>query len=786
MRRIVAPFGRGVAAGIGVSALLAVAVLSAAVSFGAHLTRPDLPYPNADRLVAFEHIGAGVLEPSHPDRIPTGVVAALELEGGPWTSLVRVKDNQGMNVRGIGPITGIVASHDFLSMLGITPALGRAFVEGEDDPGAGYSIIVSYDFWRGSLAADPDVIGRVLDVEYSGDYTIVGVMPEDVRFPVLENPSFYLPLGSGPGGSFLDQEWTTVLATVSPGVTTQELDPIVTRAVARWQASDASPDLGPIQIRAVRFTGGYRNSEVARLLGALLGVAGLLLAIAAANIGTLAVLGTENRGRTFAIRRVLGAGTARLFVTLAVGSALPVLVGGFGGLALAHLWLGRVARSATPEVRFLIPGVDAESALVAVALLLLVSVGVTLLVAQAVHAAPLHSVLGRSGAGWRGRGSRTLRWAVGGQVAVGGGLLFVGLLFGEAIERHVQLDRGYNAAERYVLSLPPGTPLAPGSWEQLRLDPGLSRGALAVGPAPTTPVIENSTGALRAAGGESLRGRHWLLGVSAEYAELLELRLSAGRFIDEAEVTTAARVAVIDEGLAQRHWPDRSAVGGTLELIQEDGSWIGYRVVGVVGGFALKDARTGLDLGQVMVPFTVAERRAPQLLVRVAGGVPPATVADRVDALLATTGETSVVALETLLSRTAASQLLFSRVLRLAAAVGLATALVGLFGVVGQATQRRRSEFGVRRALGSNKPALAGLAVADAMGLTSASVVVGVGAALACSFWFRPMLLGASPWDVGAMLLVAVVVSGTTIVASLGPALWAASVSPVEAMRADD
>jgi putative ABC transport system permease protein len=793
--------GRGVTA-VAVAALaLGVGANTAVFSVvNAALLKP-LPYREPERLVRISEDSKAIpgMSVSYPDFLD-------------WRrqqtsfELMAATQPASYNLSGGGEperLAGRNVSPEFFAVLGVEPALGRSFTEEENRPGAGRVAVISHGLWQRRFGSDPSILGRALTLN-GEPYTVVGVTRRGFVYgaPV----DVYVPLGSLVDRMMMmraNHPGIYVVARLKPGVTAEgalrELKAIAARLEAQYPDSNAGVTAA-LQPLSEFFVGDVRPS-----LLVLLGAVGLVLLIACANVANLLLARAASRGREIAIRTALGASRLRVMRQLLVESMLLSLAGGAAGLLLA-VWSVDFLRTAasenlppTAEV-----GLDAN--------VLLFTLGVTLLTGLAFGLAPavqasradLNAALkegSRSQTG--GRSRRRVRSAlVVAEVALSLLLLVGAGLLLKSFARLREAPLGFEPAGLLTMQVsrsvgrgePPARALA--YFDELRRRAGSLPGVKAVAYSAGLPqlgAIETTTWVEgRPDPGPGKAPQAVLYITSPGYLDAMGIRLVRGRFFDDGDTLSAPRVAVVDEEFARALFPGEDPVGQRLKGFEAEGV-PPAEIVGVVGhvnNYGLNQAEP------VKSQLYYAFKQIPEhLLGEVLGGVYVAARAEGDPAALAPPVRREsraidpaqpvyrVRTMEEVLAGSIATQRLSATLLTFFAAVALALAAVGIYGVMSYAVTQRRHEIGIRMALGAQGRDVLLMVVGQGMLLALLGLGLGLLAALALTRLLEGLLYGVSATDPFVFASVPVVLGAVALLANLVPARRAMRVDPLVALR---
>jgi putative ABC transport system permease protein len=790
----------------------AVVVITLALGIGAStaifsvvnavLLRP-LPFPNSDRL----QVVWGNYRALNIERLPA---KAAEYEDyarqNQIFDLVAAYANHSFNLTTSSEperIRGAYVSPNLFQMLEAQAAAGRVFTADEQ-----HVVVLSDSFWQRHFAGERDVINQTITLD-NESYTVVGVMPPSFQFP---HPSFregepadvWLPLTytseqvtkrSGP--YFLN-----VLARLAPGVTLEQarshMDALGRRfeRELRGYRGPNGEDGGwhitvaPLQEEIV---GGSR-----RALLVLLFSVGLLLLIACANVANLLLMRSARRQKELAIRAALGASRWKIIRQLLVEGVLLATIAAALGLVFVN-WgitlLAVVGPGIVPRAQEV--SIDARVFGFMVAAVALISIGFGLVAARPVSQNDLRQSLNSA----RQAGAvRSRRWSdalvvvevsLAVLLLVGSGLLVksllqlqrtnTGIVANDLASVEIDLSaQTYNDASRasdfYRQLL--------GKVESL---PGVESATLATvqplsGNGGSDPfVIEG-----RKLDPNNLTAAGWQV-VGANYLKTLGIPLLKGRDLTSEDMQAAALpVAIINEKMAARYWPNEDPIGRriTLGLPRSDNPWI--TIVGVAKNVPHRavDSQPEPDWYASRV---VSPQRHRYLFVRSALPVSSVTAAIRRE--LATLDRnqplTSVKTMAEVIGATTASRRFNASLLGVFAVVALVLAALGIYSVISYSIALRTQEIGIRMALGAGRPAIMLMVLRKGILLTLLGLAAGLAGAFVLTRWMASMLFGVSASDPATYLIVIIVALGATLLACSIPARRATRVDPLVALRSE-
>ena len=771
-----------------------------------------LPYPAPDRLVfLYEKIGS--LDPfgfSAPD------LMAFRERATSYESLAAFRSVE-FELSGIDQperISGARISASLMDVLGVAPALGRTFTA-EEDTGRQPVAILSDALWRRKFGADAAMVGRAVSLDRR-PYTVVGIMPRHFSFPhrgphLNDVPAdIYVPV------SFTDAQLrafganfnNTVVGRLKPGVTPQQAG-AEAAAVTKQIVAEVYPavlrDGGFPVVATVTPMREAVVGNIRRLLVVLLAAVGVLLLAACADIACLMLTRAAARGREMAIRTALGAGRRRVMRLVLIETAVLAMAGGAAGLALAWT-LKRVLMTSLSAALPRAQEVALDGRVLAFTVVASTAAALVCGLLPAFESSGHGSSRalkegGRSAtAGVRQR--RIFSALVTVQFACAIVLLAAGALLIRSFVRLTAIDPGFarGHAISASVSLPRGSyPTGPTIrtfystvLERIAAVPGVT----AAGAATELPLtvrerraftVENPSPAAAPPGAVA---NDWVAG---QYFEALGARVMRGRALAPSDSLTSEPVIAINETLARRYFPGEDPVGRRLAWggPKEHGPWM--RIVGVIGdvkqtGLAkATEPQTWQPWSQMPDGTMAAVFRSLKFMVRTS--VPPASIVSgireevrRLDPALPVTG---VVTLDEIVGASAAPQRFNAMLLGGFAGAALLLAAVGIGGVLAISVAQRRQEIGIRLALGAEPGTVVRMVVRQGMTLVVAGLAIGLPCAFAATRLLRTLLFETAPHDAVSFAAAAVLLCAVALVACAAPAVRAARVNPMAALRID-
>ena len=751
-----------------------------------------LPYAEPERLVfvAQHREGESYDGVSYDDykdfRDRANSFAHLAAVSPQWT-LTLTGVNEPVSLR------GLYASANLFAALGVAPAEGRAFAAEEDRANAGRVVVISDGLWRRQFGGDASVLGRSVALD-GQPHTVVGVMPAGFHFsaeadlwiPLAQNPV----IGRGRGVRLL-----SVFGRLREGLTREqaagELGAVAARLEAEYPATNRgfSARLVPLHERVV--------GDARPALLVLLGAVALVLLIACANVANITLARAASRRREFAIRAALGAGRLGLMRQVLTESVLLAAAGGAAGLLLA-VWGVDLLLSIGPEN---IPrrdeiGIDARVVLFTLAVSLATGLLFGLAPALRASRAELGDALKSGARAGEGPRAGRLRGAlVAAEVALSIMLVAGAGLLVRSFTRLLDVNPGFRSENLVALGvlLPQSSYPEPQRRaefyrrleERLKAMPGVE----SVGAVTRLPLQHagNITSTLLMEGRpdpEGARPEVDFRRAAPGYFQTTGVPLVAGRGFAEQDATDAQPVALVNEAMARKFWPGESALGRRIKLgaNPEASPWI--TVVGVVGNVR----HLGLDSEprpEVYRHLLTSPPTGPVVVVRAAADaeslIPAlrAAVRELDRDLPAATART----MDEIVARSVAERRFLMLVLGLFAAVALALASVGVYGVVSNSVAQRTHEIGVRMALGADRRDVLLLVIAQGMRPALCGLALGIVAALALTRVMQGLLFGVGARDPVAFTAAALLLAAVALMACYLPARRATRVDPMNALR---
>jgi putative ABC transport system permease protein len=790
--------------------LAAAAILTLALGIGANaaifsaaygiLLRP-LPYEDADRLVLIDG-RRNVAGANEPVRVFFGLSDLDTFRSrSSFESVAFYATDAGVvsNESGMEQVDFATVTDAFFSTLRGRFTVGRALNPTDDKTP---SIVISERLWRRRFGGSRDVVGQTVTLNSRrGDgtqraawrrtpFTIVGVVDDSFQFPVPQT-----------------DVWITAgfVRTVNPRccsfLPVARLDPRATLERATADATSVAQALSAVDVRSyegLRVSAvGLRDEIVRRVqpaLRMLMAAVGLVLLVACANVTNLLLARNVTRTRETAVRLALGASRARLVVQAVVESGLLAVAGGAAGLGLAAgmvFLLRRINPADLPRLDAV--RLDAPVLLFACAAAAVVTVITGLVPALQSGSGTALSMSGK-GVTTRPGGARIRRALTVFELAVSVVLLVGAILLGRSLARLLNTDLGVvtDRVATASMNLSLDRELA-GAQQAALVDRVIDRvrglpGVTSAGVGTSLPPAESRI-VLTLRGQNAVDYQAAAIPVTPGYFPALGIRLLKGRFFTEADAADQPHVMIMSAETARHFFGDGDPLGRTLSLpVFRDGAQrnAAMTLVGVISDVKYSGLDRAAD-NAVYRPF--AQQPWPNVFLVARTASSPAAVMTTLQHQIAGVDRAiAVSAVRTLgdVVLDAAAQPRFrTLLLAILAALALALAAVGLYGVVSYSVSQRKAEIGIRMALGATAGDVVGMIVREGFVLAAAGVVIGVAGAYALSRTLEALLYGVAATDPASFVLAPSVLFLFSLGASYLPARRATRIDPAAALRAE-
>ncbi len=795
------------------------AVLTLALGIGANtaifavvdavILRP-LPYPNPQQLVI-------IWETDLNRKITHGTTPPADFLD--WRSQSHTFENMAAYQQwffnlssGNEPeqLLGVHVSPGFFSMLGLKFSLGRGFSSEEEQPGHDNVVVLSHALWSRRFGADSNILNRSIIID-DKPFTVVGVLPAGFDLLGFNQPlDLWMPLSFAPEDIRRDNPSLIVFGRVKNGVSlaqaNADLGTISCRLSMEYPATNQGTgvNIEPLHDEI--------NGNVSDPLLVLLVAVSLVLLIACANVANLMLSRSAGRQREVAIRSAMGAGRFRLVRQLLTESIFVGLLGGAFGLLIAygafHL-LSMILPA--PGMAGAVPfeqtvGFNLPVLLFAAVVAVLTGIIFGLAPAFQFSKPDLTESLKEGGRGsTTGRQSRFTRSvlvvievALSLVLLIGAGTLISSF---EAI-----LKKNMNFNPKNVLSFQVWLPLSryptadatrqffDQALERMHHLPGvMSAGAVNFLPLTGWTDLSNF----------DIQGRpspppkeefvaHYRV-TDAHYFQTMQIPLLKGRYFTDADTANSQNVAIMNQALANRYWPDQNPIGQRVRFHITPSKAALYRpivsdqwftIVGVVAD--LQDRILGrVQPGQLFLPHTQAPSRIMRFVLR--STMPPDSLAASARSAILSVDKnqpiTAVASMEHLVSNSVSHEAVNAKILSCLALLALVLAAIGIYGVISYGVQQRTHEIGIRMALGAQPRDVIRLIINQGARLTLIGIVFGLGGAYALTTVLAGFLFGVKSVDIPSSAISVLILLIVAILACYIPARRATRVDPLDSLR---
>jgi predicted permease len=701
---------------------------------------------------------------------------------------------------GVEPVVAARVSAGFFRVLGVKPVLGRDFYDGEDQPSGGDTTILTYQNWQERFGGRKDIIGQTVDLDGVPN-TIIGVLPASFQFAPRGTAEFWGTLHKLTNCEKRRSCHNMYgVARLKDGITVQsalmDMTAVAKQLEIQYPGSnrDQGASVKPLYEQIV--------GDIRPILLVLLGGAVLLLVIACVNVSSLLLVRSESRKREIAVRGALGASRSRLVRQFVTESLVLVLMGGLLGLLFAEVSMQGLSRLMSKDMLASMPYLTGINLNLRV---MLFAVAVCVLAAGLFALTPILRVplttlregltdggRGTAGTLWRRFGANlvVVELAVAVVLLVGAGLL--GKSFYKLL--HVDLAFQPDHLATMQVALPQTTyPKEPQLiaverkiLDRIRSLPGVESASLT----SVFPVSGNGNTDWIRIVGKPYNGEHNEVNqreVSSDYFKTLKAKLERGRFFSDEEDASKPKVVIVNKAFVRKYLPSEDPIG----RVMGDGDLTPKSLRQIIA--VVDDIKeSSLDVDTWPAEYTPANQGPDNyfgLMVRTSqaeGMMLPVlrTTVQQIDPGIGVFDE------QTQLQRINESQTAYLHrssawLVGGFAAMALVLGVVGLYGVIAYSVSQRTREIGVRMALGAQQSSVYRMILKEAGWLTGFGILAGLVCSIAAATLMRKLLFGIHTWDVSTLAAVALLLGVSALLASYFPARRAASVNPVEALRAE-
>ena len=764
-----------------------------------------LPFDDADRLVSVSETNKARAGLPGGSSAPQNFLE-WKAQQDVFEGLAATSGIGGFTIRDDGPpedLRAIRTTSNLWSLLRVRPALGQFFGEANEVDGNHRVMVISDALWRRRFNADPNVVGKTMTFE-SGTWQVVGVMPPDFRYPIgpARPTDLWVPYVvaerdkvRGQGRSYFLQ----VIGRLKPGVTLEQARTRMEQITAGLATAHPAwfKDRGVATVTLHDYIVG---ASVKSWMLMLLGAVGFVLLIACVNVANLMLARASARGRDVSIRAALGASRWQLARGLLIESLVLSIAGTALGIVVAY-WAVEVLRAALPASLPRLSTVAIDLRVLGAAAFTAVSTAMLFGLAPALQASrPVLTTALREG-GRSGTASllrQQLRSVlVAAEVALAVILLVGAGLFVASFTRLMRIDLGLDyrnvltlpvyprntgkdAEARKLISQQNATKVAD-LLEQIKTLPGVEAVAFFSGGLPLSSSWSRTSVKVpgRAAeftGDESADIRY----ITPDYMRAIREPLLRGRVFSQVDMQDPKASVLLNDAAAKLYFAGQDALGQTIEV---NGT---RTVVGIVGDIRLegpeKDARP-----QVFVPMERDRLAGGELVIRTAGD--PLAVAPAVKAAIQAAFPDLVIpeaqTFEQMFNQLIAQRKFNMLLLSLFGVLGVMIAAVGIYGVMAFVVDQRRTEFGIRMALGARRGGIIGMVLRRASLYVGVGLGVGLGIAFGLSFIVKSFLFDVAPTEPLVYVAISALLLAVALIAALVPALRASRVDPIVALRAE-
>lgn len=705
-------------------------------------------------------------------------------------------------------VNGNMVSANYFDVLELKPALGRFFLPDEDTKPSGNNVaVLSHAFWVNKMGSDPNVIGRVMQLNATA-YTVVGVAPKGFKgtfaFAGAEEiwvpTSMYPQILAGLNKEFFNDRRflsTVVVGRLKPGIRLGEAEASLRTVASRLEAEYPKDNRGrsvALTLLAEAATGANTHGQIALAGILMMTVVGLVLLIACVNLANLLLARAARREKEMGLRAALGASRNRLLRQMFTECMMLSLLGGIVGLAIAYagrslLWSFRPPFIEQNDIDL---SLDWH--------VLLFTLGIALLTGLLFGAAPaikasvpnLMETLkigGRGGSvSWRRNTLRSM--LVVSEIAISLIALVGAGLFIRSMREAQRVDPGFESKRLFVMAFDVGAmhydedrgqQFYRLAVERAMASPGVRSAAIASNP----PLGGGFARTVFPEGQDETTGFRGTLtqldNVTPGFFDTLRIPLASGRVFTDGDRMNTAPVAVINEAMARRFWPDQGAIGKRFHFF---GDPTLLQVVGIVGNTTVN------NIGEDPVPLAylpIAQAYSPAVILQVrTDGRPEAVVSGvraAVQSLDPNLAITNVLTIGEVMSQALWAPRMGAAMLSVFGGLALLLAALGVYGVLSYSVNQQTQEIGIRMAMGAVRGDVLRLIIGQGLKLAFAGLAGGMVVGLLLTRQLSSLLYGVKAYDPWTFGIVVLLLLAVAFLACYIPALRATRVDPLTALR---
>jgi putative ABC transport system permease protein len=700
-------------------------------------------------------------------------------------------------------IEGYNVSANFFTALGMKPALGREFTESEMTPGQGDVVILSHQFWRDRFSSDPGILGRKITMDGVAT-TVVGVMPENFQFIPMGPAQMFTPLAIQPEQmASRATRFLRVMGRLKAGVDVHHATAAMTGLQnSLEQAYPATNTNRGVLVRGLQDEVDRQSGNPAVKI--VFAIVSFVLLMACANVANLIMARATGRRKEMAVRIAIGAGRWRLVRQLLGETLLLFLAGAAGGVLIAKAGVKWILHAIPARSLAYIPNhgqADVDWQVLAFTLGAALVTGIMFGLAPALESTrfDVNNMLKDSGGrgAASGTGSRFKKILVAGEMAMAVMVVVCAALLVNSFVRIMGINLGFDGGRVLVgdVQLPSKykTPASKAQFydavvERLASLPGVERASAAT----ATPFDDRGgmyypvlfvEGQPEPPAGQGAGAR--VNFVMPGYLESMSIPLASGRTISREDSADTTPAVVINETIARRFFAGENPIGKRIRLSRKTPpAW--YTIVGVA-----KDIRyyefEGPPENQAYLAFAQEPKSQLSLVVRTRGD--PWAVAQSIRSVVLSVDPnqpvSSVTTVATHLDDQLAGQRILTQLTGLFGALALFLAAIGIYAVMAYSVSQRTREIGIRMALGAGHGSVLKLVVRQGMTMVLGGLLAGIAGAMVMAKALATFLYGIKPTDPATFIGSFVVLTAVALLACWIPAVRAARVDPVIALRSE-